>query len=591
VRFSQDFIDKVRDATNIVEIISQHAQLKRSGSKLSGLCPFPDHREKTASFSVDETKQFYYCFGCKRGGNCFTYLRDYQGLPFSEAVEFLAERAGIAIPKSSADKASHEEDERRKAFLKLNRDVALFYHQNLLKLSPTHPVRAYIKKRGLSDETVEQFMLGFASDSWNDLADFLKHSKTIQNALVLGLVKAKRSEGHFDTFRSRLIFPIISPVGEVLGFGGRILGEGNPKYLNSSESPIFSKGRVFYGLNEASKHIRAEDSIIVVEGYMDFLALYQAGIRNVVATLGTALTEEHARLLKRYTRNVVVLFDGDAAGLNAADRSLPVLLKAELLPRGFLLPENLDPDEYVRKEGAEKLKSELRGAQDLFVLYLGRLLKKFGGRSTDKVRFMDVVRPILSQMPDERLKDLYIEELASRLGVQVGWVQKSVRAAKGTVVAPPEKDKIVSKNNILKIKVPNEESMLLGLALNQEAFLSQIIASEVVQYFEHPLTKDLLDRVIELYGQRPNDFDKLTSILSSQIDDPSVLMQHLDTRMTDSSEDQGRQLLRDCVQKVKQRFLKSQARAIVNELKAEQDPKKLEQFVNILRDRKALEKE
>jgi DNA primase len=593
MRFSPDFIDKVRDATNIVEIISQHTQLKRSGSNCSGLCPFPDHKEKTPSFSVSETKQAYYCFGCKRGGSVFTFLRDFQGMPFSDAVVFLADRAGIPLPQNVNDQSNHQEDERRKFLLKINRDVALYYHERLIHLKLDHPVREYIRKRGLSDETVEKFMLGFAPDAWSDLAEqHLKTKKNLEAAQFLGLVRPRKGEGFYDTFRSRLIFPIISPMGEVLGFGGRILGEGNPKYLNSSESSIFSKGRVFYGLNESSKHIRAEDSVVVVEGYMDFLALYQAGVRNVVATLGTALTEDHARLLKRYTRNVVVLFDGDAAGQAAADRSLPILLKAELLPRGLALPEGLDPDEFVQREGADRLKAELGAAPDLFVAFISRLTRKFGGRSTDKVRFMETVKPVLQQMPDERLRELYMEEIASRLGVSSDWVRKSVKAQK--VEAPKQASgqvKNLSQNKEINIPIPNEERLLLTLALHREGLLSQVIAAQVADLISHPKIRELLERVIQVYGQRPSDFDRLASILSSETDDPSLLTQHLDPKLLELSEDQGKQLLRDCVQKVKQRFLKSQAKAIINELKTQTDPKKLEQFVNILRDRKALEKE
>ncbi|MEQ1875734.1 MAG: DNA primase [Bdellovibrionia bacterium] len=597
MRFTDEFIEKVRDASNIVEVIGQHTQLKKTSSNYSGLCPFPDHKEKTPSFSVSDTKQAYHCFGCKRGGNVITFLRDYQGLTFIEAVELLAERANIPLPVTTADPSFQKADERKKDLLKLNRDAAGFYHQNLNKLPESHHLRQYIKTRGLSPETVEQFMLGYAPDAWSEFSNSLKSSKQKELAEQLGLIRLRtKGDGHYDIFRNRFIFPIISPLGEALGFGGRVLDDGQPKYLNSSESPVFSKGRVFYGLNESSKYIRAEDSVIVVEGYMDFLALFQAGVRNVVATLGTALTEEHAKLLKRYTRNVIVLFDGDAAGQSAADRSLPILLKAELLPRGFALPDGLDPDEYVQREGGEKLKAETQASPDLFVSFVSRLSKKLGGRSTDKVRFMEIVKPVLTQMPDSPLRDLYLEELATRLGVRADWVKKSL-AGKGPIQAPfvptvkpqvPNKtDKVLSPI----VPPPNDEKLLLGLALAREDLLQEIISSHVEVELAHSLIRDLMSKIVQRYGQRPSDFDKLASILSSEIDDPSWLTQHLDPKLSELTEDQGTQLVRDCIQKVKQRFLKSQARAIINDLKTEQDPKKLEQFVNIIRDRKALDNE
>ncbi|MEK6554521.1 MAG: DNA primase, partial [Bdellovibrionota bacterium] len=328
--FSKEFIEKVRDANNIIDIISEFTTLKRTGSGYMGCCPLPGHNEKSPSFSVSEAKQVYHCFGCQRKGNIFTALQELKNYSFPEAIEYLADRANISIPRDEAKSTmTIEAKSTKETMLKLNKAAAAYYHNNLLDLSMDHPVRQYCARRGLTEEIIRKFHIGYATDEWEGLRRHLMNLKApVPLAEKLGLLRPRKTgEGSYDLFRNRLMFPIQNHKEEFVGFGGRVLSdEDQPKYLNSIESEVFSKGQTFYGFHESSKHIRAEEGVLVVEGYMDFLALYVAGIQNVVATLGTALTASHAKLLKRSTHNVVILFDGDAAGQRAAERSLPILL-------------------------------------------------------------------------------------------------------------------------------------------------------------------------------------------------------------------------------------------------------------------------
>ncbi len=438
MRFTQDFIEKVRDANNIAEIIGQHTELKGTGHRLMGRCPFPDHSDKSPSFSVTEDNQLFYCYGCKKGGNLYNFLELYNGMSFPEAVEFLARRANIPLPEreEGGQRRPGLSHDQKDLYLKINRLAAVHYHHNLKSMTEDHASQKYLVKRGLNAEIVEKFRLGLSTDEWSGLGKlFESKGVPLQAGEALGLLKPKKnppktgpkSDQYFDLFRERLMFPIFSPTGDVIGFGGRTLTDQLPKYVNSSDSPVFNKSRVLYGLHETGKFIRAQDEAIVVEGYMDAISLYAAGIKNVVAILGTAFTPEHAKLLKRYTHNVKMLLDGDEAGINAADRSLPVLLEAGLMPKGFILPEKMDPDDFVRTNGAEALKQEISRAPELFNLLLSqRWMKIYHGSASEKVQIVEEAANAMKNMASQQLKELYIMELSNQLDVDLGWVRRSL---------------------------------------------------------------------------------------------------------------------------------------------------------------------
>lgn len=612
LKFSSEFIERVRESTNIVDIISSQTQLKRSGpNRLMGLCPF--HMEKTPSFSVSEDKQMYHCFGCKRAGNVFTFIQETQGLSFPETVEYLAQKAGIPIPKESRLNQSQEADQdQKKVQEKLKFRINQFaaqYFQVQLRSAPIK-VAEYLKARRIEPETIEKFQLGYASGEWESLVGTMQRKGIpLAEAESLGLIRSRGAgkSGHFDMFRDRLMFPIFSPTGQVLGFGGRILGEGQPKYLNSPESEVFHKGRVFYGLHESAKHIRLDDQVIVVEGYMDFLALYQAGFKSVVATLGTALTAEHARLLKRFTKNVIVLFDGDSAGQEAAERSLPILLSEGLTPRGLILPSELDPDEFIQENGPEALREALKSAPELFVMVFERHLKGYRESAAEKVALIDKLSPWLKSARDERLRDLYVSEVAERLRVEPDWVYRALEGArtrheppKGTSVSSSlveggKKVAVAAKAELIDLKgAPRSELYLLNVALMKDKYYQQVKASGVTAQLSHPGVRRAFERFAQLYLQLPNKFDSLSSLLVVEVAPAEAVGLHLQPPLVDLTVEGAVKLISDCIRKIQEVHLRTESKKLRSSLKG-QDPEsqreKLEQIMNIHRSRHFLTKD
>jgi DNA primase len=436
MRYPQDFVDKVMDSANLVEIISQHTQLKQSGNGFMGRCPFPDHKEKTPSFSVSEAKQVYHCFGCKKSGNVFTFLRDFSGFSYVEAIEFLADRNNIKIPEPEQNEYAqqqndkhHLENAKKKSLTQVNRVAADFFKTNLGRARENDLIAQYVKRRGLNAETIKEFEIGFADGEWEGLVQELNRKKiSLDLAEEARLIRPRKEQnGFYDLFRERLMFPIHNLRGEVIAFGGRIYDQGEPKYLNSPESLVFNKSKILYGLFQSAKYVRSEDAIVIVEGYMDMVSLYQAGIKNCVATMGTALTEEHAKLIKRMTPNVYVLFDSDDAGQSAAERSLGILLSHGLYPKGIVLEKAKDPDEFIQKFGVDALTQVIKAAPDLFKIVLRQWMTDYSGESSQKVKFVDQLGPLLGQMADGRLAELYKQDVAQRLAVSIDWINSALR--------------------------------------------------------------------------------------------------------------------------------------------------------------------
>lgn len=605
MKFLQTFIEKVRDSANIVDIISQHTELKRSGGgQLKGLCPFPDHNEKTPSFSVSEDKNVYYCFGCGKSGNVFTFLESYRGLNFPEAVEYLADRAGLELeyeendsPRVKNYSSGHADD--KKTLLKLNTLAMEYYRYCYKKLPKDHSYQEYFRKRGLTPELVEKFKLGIASEEWQGLTDVLiKKKAPLGLAEDNGLIKKKnKGNGYFDLFRERLIFPILSPNNETLGFGGRVLGEGMPKYLNSPETLLFNKRKTFYGLHETAKHIRSEDMAVIVEGYMDLLALYAVGICNVVAVLGTALTEEHARKLKRYSKNVVVLFDGDQAGRRAAERSLPILLSQGLYPKRVVLPQGQDPDDFIKENGAEAMRREITRAEEFYLKYVDQLVAEFGTEPVGKVKIVDLISPILYAMEDRRLQGLYFHETVDRLGVSQDWLRQALRDAKTKGVEgsnpplveknPEKMSKTVTGDQKWPLsKAAKGEIELLKVALRSARFWQEVEKSDIFEMLT-PEARDSFFWVRDQYRQVPENFDKLPASLASMVDRPGLVI-CLDEDEAGKEERDLEKIVQDCIKWIRSRNLQAQTKALTFDLKGDSTREQLEQFMNIQKMKRSL---
>ncbi len=635
--FDQNFIEKVLTSTRLEELISSSVSLKEKGGRLWGCCPFPDHNEKTASFSVNPDRQLYYCFGCKRGGNAFHYLQTYNGYSFPESVEYLAKLAGIEIPKyKTATKQQAKDYSDKETLLKINKAAAVYFYQTLLGLESDHPAKSYMKFRGISLDVVEKFRLG-VDLGWQDLADFLK-SKNVPLAeaekLNLLAIPKNSTNKYYDFFHERVMFPIFSPMGDVIGFGGRIFTSGEPKYLNSKETPVFHKGSTLYGLHETAKFIRSEQNAVLVEGYMDAISLYSAGIKNVAAILGTAFTPEHARLIKKYSQHVTMLLDGDDAGMNAAEKSLPILLQADLLPKACPLPEGLDPDDFIKKYSVEELQDRILQAQDLFLWVLSRWMKDYQANASDKLKVLQRAAPILMNMPNKPLQELYIVELTRRLDVGLLWVRQSLAEFQKTAEAKtknyaPKQVAVVSQilepqeeenaamtpdHLLQKISVkdaPKDELGMIALALNSEQHLIEIISLDFSQYFTHAGSRRALEAIIAKYRQETKIFDKLASWVAIILDSSEVLTFMLETKATGAPAPAANfqdgfqtsngeepttesllnpKLMDDYQRSIKRRYLKNQAKLFVNQLRDQSTPEQLEQFMNVQRKRLLLEK-
>jgi len=605
LRYPPDFIERVRESTNIVDIIGQTVALRRSGHNFQGLCPF--HHEKSPSFSVSEDKQVYHCFGCKASGNVYSFIRDNMGMSFAEAVEYLARRAGLPIPQVQSSTLNKSGADTKSLLLRVNAVAAVYYHQQLLNLPEDHPVREYLRGRALTPELISAFRLGYAPDAWSELAlHFARQKVPVPPSEQLGLIKKRdRGQGHYDLFRHRLMFPIFSTSGPCLGFGGRALkADQAPKYLNSPDSPVFHKGGVFYGLQHSAKFIRQEDEAIIVEGYMDFLALAKVGINNMVATLGTAFTADHARLLQRFTKRVVLLFDGDEAGKSAARRSLPILLSEGLLARGVFLPNNEDPDEYLKAHTADDLRRRLAEAPDLFDLISTELWLEAKGSPSGKVQILDELAPMLAGTKDARLKRLYAQNLANLLEVPIKIVEQSVMASAKSVGSIPQRRNVSEEKppelapavtppaQIDLTKAPRLEVELLNLILTKEVYLKEALASGVGLALAHAGTQRVWQRIVEVYGQMPSKFDTLTALLVGEVKPVELITKHLVEEYSNYSDETSSSLLQGCIKRIKEKALRLKSKELVSELRGTGTSaavEQLEQFMNIQKNRRSLD--
>ena len=411
MRYSEDLIEEVRSRNNIVDVIGEYVKLKRTGSNYVGLCPF--HNEKTGSFSVSQSRQMYYCFGCHKGGNVITFLMEYNNYSFPEALEYLAERAGMELPKAEYSKEAKEQAERRAALLEIHKKAAAFYYYCLQSKEGRYGLD-YLKKRGLTDETIRHFGLGYSDRAGNTLYRYLKQKEYPDELLKeSGLFQFDEKRGPSDKFWNRVMFPILDVQGRVIGFGGRVMGDGKPKYLNSPETTLFNKRNHLYALNYA--RASRERYLILCEGYMDVITMHQAGFTNACASLGTALTSQQASLLRRFTSEVLLLYDSDGAGRAAALRAIPILKDAGISARVVPLSPYKDPDELIRAEGAEGLKKRLSEAQAGFLFEIGQMAAEYDLRDPEGLtRFQRACASALLRFPDELERTNYLRAVAEK---------------------------------------------------------------------------------------------------------------------------------------------------------------------------------
>jgi DNA primase len=429
MRIPESKIEEIRNSTSIVDVISEYVQLRKRGKNYIGLCPF--HNEKTPSFTVSEDKQIFHCFGCHEGGNVYKFLMDYKKISFIEAVQELAEQQGIEI--NYDDEAYTEKQSEQEVLYDINTEAARYFSNNLLNDDEGEIARNYFQKRNLKIQTIRAFGLGYALNGWENLVSYLKQKNIdLEKAVQLGLIGRNKDGRVFDKLAGRIIFPIFSPNGRVVAFAGRKLREDDTggKYINSPESLIYIKGRILYGLSFAKDDIRKLDKAIIVEGYMDLISLYQAGIKNVVAVSGTALTDEQAQLLSRYTKNVVLLFDADTAGIKASMRSIEILLKEDFDVKIATLPKDEDPDSYVTKFGKEAFEDIVKRAEN-FLEYQTAYYENqgmFDDPTTTAEAIRELVKPI-ALIDDELKRNLLIRNISKKFNLREKLLENELEKA------------------------------------------------------------------------------------------------------------------------------------------------------------------
>jgi DNA primase len=532
-RIPEDLIEKVRSASDIVDVISDYVPLKKQGRNYFGLCPF--HGEKSPSFSVSPDKQIYHCFGCGAGGNVFSFLMNIEGYSFVEAVNNLGKKSSIELPQIQQDLSAKGNDEKR-AMSEIHELLAKLYHHCLLHTKQGRPALDYLENRGFTRESIERFQIGFAPDSWETAVHFFqKRGLDLSIAEKAGLIGKRQSDGKpYDRFRNRVMFPIWDRTGTVVAFGGRVLDDGEPKYLNSPESKIFQKGKTLYGLNLSRAEMRQKQHAVVFEGYVDTIAAYRAGVTNGVATLGTSLTEDHAAILKRNVQSVTICYDSDRAGVEAAFRAAEILGKQGCTVKISQMPDGMDPDDYIVKFGSESFQKDIIGAS-LTVMAFKIQYYRRGKNLRDEGERMLYIEEIINEiarLPKAVERDHYLRQIASEFNLSLDALKQQQNQTfrqqqRSKDNSPKKRDNNFKIQTFLqKSLLPknlNAERMVLAhmLKSSETAFLIQEKLSDGFHVEEHNAIAAYLYAFYE-EGNKPDvgslmqriDDDKLRKLVS-----------------------------------------------------------------------------
>jgi len=555
--FSEDVIGRVRDSVDIVDLISGYVTLKKTGKNFVGLCPF--HSEKTPSFSVNPDKQIFHCFGCGVGGNAFKFIELQEGLNFPEAVRRLAARGGVALPDTRDRGGDRKSEDEKPALLKIISEATDFF-RNELAGPGGNAARAYFAKRGLSETVQNDFSLGYARPEWDGLLRHLKHKGHSPDRIEKAGLIVKRSEGdgHYDRFRGRIIFPIRDISGNVIAFGGRVMDDSLPKYLNSPETPLYSKSNVLYCLDKAKEAGRKLGYFIIVEGYLDALACHQYGVQNAVATLGTALTDGHMRLMRRFAQKLVLIFDPDPAGVKATLRGFDLFAGSGIKVNVVSLPNGDDPDTFLKKQGRDAFAAHLRGSVKFMDFVLSQVAPGTTDSIDDKVERAGEMLGFIARLPSTIEREHYLKKTAEALNVDETVLRQEMSTRHAVHTGPREK----TADPALKSRRPKAEELLVHLMLSDEGIARKIRNELVAGDFTDPLYRRAAEKIfstLDRTGALANDalFTEGDEELNKLITHYSVLdAEYVDAEKT----------WVDCVERVKQQnhegSLKANARAI-----------------------------
>jgi len=563
----QEVINQVIDRCDIVEVVAAYVPLKKAGRNFKALCPF--HHEKTPSFVINPDKQIFHCFGCGMGGNVISFLMKQERLEFPETVCLLADKVGIPIPET--EQVSQSSRDRLRMF-EINDLAVKYFHQNLLsdKQATTEKVREYLKKRGVDLDAVRQLKLGLALDKWDNLLTHLRQQGvTLKLMEQAGLIIAQsRGNGFYDRFRNRIIFPIFDVKKRCIAFGARTLkGDKTAKYINSPETALYTKGSHLYGFHLAKESVGKIDQAVIVEGYMDFITPFRNGVTNIVASLGTALTIDQIRLLRRYTHNVVLLFDTDQAGEAAMMRSFDILIEEGMNVKVATLDKNEDPDSYIRKFGKETFLKRIEEARTLYDYKLNLLLKRFKEKGVESiVKISDEMLHTISKFSNAVVRSEYIKNLAQTLNVSEAALYIELnKTNQGTSYQSSYRRNTEKKDDLSK-HVPAVEREILKLMLDDEEFVPLTKEQISIADFENIYIKNIVNKMFQ-YSDRGEKEKLKLSFLMSEFQDQNILrfMSSL-VALKDAPMDNKKKIHHDCIDRLKRDRLRSRRRDIMNQM-------------------------
>lgn len=548
---SEEKVSEIRDRSSILEVVSDYVALKKTGKNYRGLCPF--HSEKTPSFMVNEEKQIFHCFGCGEGGDAFTFLMKVGHFSFPQAVEELAKRYGVRLPSRELSTTQKKEMAKKEILFQINQIASEYFHDLLIRRPEGEEGRKYLSQRRIDQEVIAEHQLGYSTDRWDGLAQHLKEKKvSLELARELGLIFPKKREGWYDAFRGRILFPIFDLHQRVVGFGGRVTREGQPKYLNSPESSIYHKGEVLYGLQVAKRYAVEKDCVIIVEGYFDLLTLQQYGLKHSVATLGTALTTQHIRTLKRYTKNLITLFDADQAGVQATLRCLPLFLEEEVLGKMIDLPKGEDPDGFLRKGNLDDFGRRVERAVPLIDFFFERLMKAYDLKSVDgKVRVAKEGVALLGKIPDKIRRDFYVKALAERLDVKESFLYEMLRSS------PKELSKAEEdlRKSTDETSFPKSEEMVVRLMVHHPEIIPTLSKEDILKEFESPILQKIAGVLEDLYLRKGRlDLPEVLAKVEEDLKEKLCEVAFQESGLEGNRE----KILKDCIQKIHEQRIKKE---------------------------------
>ncbi|WP_346934866.1 DNA primase [Clostridium sp.] len=586
--FSEELIQKIKEENDIVDIVSEVVTLRKTGKNYLGRCPF--HSEKTPSFTVSSEKQIYKCFGCGEAGNVISFVMKTRNMAFPDAVKFLGEKVGIVVDDTNSPGKSSAANEKYQRMYDINIQAGRYYYTNLKRYKAPYE---YLKGRGITDETIKKFGIGFALDNWQGIRSYLKQRGfSEEEILELGLTTKNEKGNIYDRFRNRIIFPVFNVSGRVIGFGGRVLDDSKPKYLNSPETPIFHKGTNLYGLNLAIKNNSAR-TVIMVEGYMDVISLFQQGVTNVVATLGTALTEGQCKLLKRYIDTVIVSFDSDAAGQNATIRGLEILQKSGFNLKILRIPKGKDPDEFIRAYGKEKFLNLVDGALPLIDFKLKMAEKGIDFSKKEMViKYLKEVVIVLKDL-DPLEKAVYIKQVSEKSGIGEEAIMESVDKNHKKYIQNDKNHNInreFGQKLYLEPGFVRAERTVLSLALHKrlsDKIFSSISEDELILKAHKVIykiikennmcSKEELIKIIELQTMQDSEFTR-----------EWIKIQEYKIDIDEASIDK---MISDCVNKIKKYKLEESKRKIMDKIRRCESEGLVEESLTLARELMDIQKE